>query len=386
MSAQIKHKRIESTFCNEFNPHTKNECQKNHLHFLLLDYENLFLINREASCSQEKIRDEGCLLSQKGHERALDNHSTISEFILLGLSADPHIQALLFVLFLQIYLLTVTGNLMLLLVTRADPHLHTPMYFFLSHLSFLDMCFSSVTVPKLLENLLSQKKTISVKGCLSQVFFLFVSAATEVGLLAAMAYDRFAAICHPLLYGQVMNSLLCKGLACSSWGLGFFVALLNIFPAMNLDFCGDYIIPHYSCELPSLFPLSCSDVSSSFTVLLCSSLLGGLGTCFLIFYSYARIGSTILRIASSSGRRNAFSTCSSHLTAVLLYYGSAFLRYLMPTSGSSLELIFSVQYSVVSSLVNPLIYSLKNNEVKRAVKRILKNISNISQPNTEGDG
>ncbi|XP_058165248.1 olfactory receptor 8S1-like [Dasypus novemcinctus] len=303
---------------------------------------------------------------------ALDNHSTINEFILLGLSSDPHIQTLLFVLFLQIYLLTVTGNLMMLVLTRTDSHLHTPMYFFLSHLSFLDICFSSVTVPKLLDNLLSQKKTISVKGCLAQVFFLLVTGATEVGLLSAMAYDRFAAICHPLHYGQVMNSLLCKGLACGSWGLGFFVALLNIFPAMNLDFCGDYIIPHYSCELPSLFPLSCSDVSSNLIVLLCAGLLGGLGSCFLIFYSYARIGSTILRIASSSGRSKAFSTCSSHLTAVLLYYGSAFLRYLMPTSGSPLELIFSVQYSVANSLVNPLIYSLKNNEVKTAMKRTLR--------------
>ncbi|XP_004453810.1 olfactory receptor 8S1-like [Dasypus novemcinctus] len=302
---------------------------------------------------------------------ALENHSTINEFILLGLSADPHIQALCFVLFLQIYFLTMTGNLMLLLVTRADPHLHTPMYFFLSHLSFQDICFSSVTVPKLLENLLSQKKTITVKGCLAQVFFLFMSGATEVGLLAVMAYDRFAAICHPLLYGQVMNSLLCKRLALGSWGLGFLNALLNILSAMNLEFCGDYIIPHYSCDLPSLFPLSCSDLSPSFTVMLCSSLYG-FGTSFLIFYSYARIVSTILGISSSSGRSKAFSTCSSHLTIVLLFYGSAFLRYLMPVSGSPLELIFSVQYSVVTPLVNPLIYSLKNNEVKAAVKRTLR--------------
>ncbi|XP_058165066.1 olfactory receptor 8S1-like [Dasypus novemcinctus] len=302
---------------------------------------------------------------------ALENHSTINEFILLGLSADPHIQALCFVLFLQIYFLTMTGNLMLLLVTRADPHLHTPMYFFLSHLSFQDICFSSVTVPKLLENLLSQKKTISVKGCLAQVFFLLLTGATEVGLLSAMAYDRFAAICHPLLYGQMMNSLLCKRLALGSWGLGFLNALLNILSAMNLEFCGDYIISHYSCDLPSLFPLSYSDLSPSFTVMLCSSLYG-FGTSFLIFYSYVRIVSTILGISSSSGKSKAFSTCSSHLTVVLLFYGSAFLRYLLPVSGSPLELIFSVQYSVVTPLLNPLIYSLNNNEVKAAVKRTLR--------------
>ncbi|XP_012384421.3 olfactory receptor 8S1-like [Dasypus novemcinctus] len=303
---------------------------------------------------------------------ALENHSTINEFILLGLSAEPRIQALYFVLFLQIYLLTITGNLMLLLVTRADPHLHTPMYFFLSHLSFQDICFSSVTVPKLLENLLSQKKTISVKGCLVQVFFLFVNGTTEVCLLAVMAYDRFAAICHPLLYGQVMNNQFCKGLAWGSWGLGFLTAFFNILPAMKLDFCGDFTILHYSCDLPSLFPLSCSDLSPSFTVMLCSSLLYGIGTSFLIFYSYARIVFTILGISSSSGRSKAFSTCSSHLTVVLLFYGSVFLRYLMPTSGLPLELIFSVQYSVVTPLVNPLIYSLKNNEVKAAVKQALR--------------
>ncbi|XP_037703375.1 olfactory receptor 8S1-like [Choloepus didactylus] len=303
---------------------------------------------------------------------ALENHSTINEFILLGLSAAPHIQAIFFGLFLEVYLLTMTGNLMMLVVIRADSHLHTPMYFFLSHLSFLDLCFSSITVPKLLENLLSQKKTISVKGCLAQVFFLFESGATEVCLLTVMAYDRYVAICNPLLYKQMMSNELCKGLMWGSWGLGFLNALLNILPAINFDFCGDDSIPHFSCELPSLFPLSCSDVSTSYTVLFGSSLLYGLGTCFLIFYSYAHIVSTILRICSSSGRSKTFSTCSSHLTTVLLLYGSAFLRYLMPTSGSPVELIFSVQYSVITPLVNPLIYSLKNNEVKAAVKRTLR--------------
>ncbi|XP_037701583.1 olfactory receptor 8S1-like [Choloepus didactylus] len=303
---------------------------------------------------------------------ALVNHSTISEFILLGLSAAPHFQAFFFVLFLEIYLLTLTGNLMMLVVIKADSHLDIPMYFFLSHLSFLDFCFSSVTVPKLLQNLLSQKKTISVNGCLAQVFFLFESGATEACLLSVMAYDRFVAICHPLVYGQMMSNELCKGLVWGSWSLGFLIALLNILPAINLDFCVDDSIPHYNCELPSLFRLSCSDVSTSFTVLLSSSLISGLGTSFLILYSYARIVSTIVSISSSSGRSKAFSTCSSHLTTVLLLYGSAFLRYLMPTSGSPLELVFSVQYSVVTPLVNPIIYSLKNNEVQAAVKRTLR--------------
>ncbi|XP_057343853.1 olfactory receptor 8S1-like [Manis pentadactyla] len=301
---------------------------------------------------------------------ALGNHSAVTEFILLGLSADPHIQALLFVLFLVIYLQTLLGNLTLLLVIRADSRLHTPMYFFLSHLSSLDLCFSSATVPKLLENLLSQRKTISVQGCLAQVFFVFASGSTEACLLSVMAYDRYVAICHPLFYGQKITNELCNGLAWGSWGLGFLDALINILPAMSLDFCKDQSIPHYSCELPSLFPLSCSDFSTNFTILLCSSLLNGLVTCVLIVFSYTLIVSTILlSISSSSGRSKAFSTCFSHLTAVLMFYGSAFLRYFTPTSGLPLGLVFSVQYSVVTPLVNPLIYSLKNNEVKAAVRR-----------------
>ncbi|XP_004429494.1 PREDICTED: olfactory receptor 8S1-like [Ceratotherium simum simum] len=300
---------------------------------------------------------------------ALGNHSTITEFILLGLSADPKIQALLFVLFLIIYLQTMIGNLIMMLVIRIDSHLHTPMYFFLSHLSFLDLCFSSATVPKMLENLLSQRKTISVKSCLAQVFFVFDLGSTEACLLSVMAYDRYIAICHPLLYGQKMTNKLCKGLVWGSWGLGFLDTFINILPAMSLDFCEDQSIPHYSCELPSLFPLSCSDVSTNVKVMLCSSLLYGLVTCVLILFSYTFIVSTILTISSSSGRSKAFFTCSSHLTAVLLYYGSASLRYFIPNSGSPLELIFSVQYSVVTPLLNPLIYSLKNKEVKAAVRR-----------------
>ncbi|XP_019275213.2 olfactory receptor 8S1-like [Panthera pardus] len=302
---------------------------------------------------------------------ALRNHSTITEFILLGLSVDSHVQVLLFVLFVGIYLFTIMGNLSMLLFIREDPHLHTPMYFFLSHLSFMDFCLSTAIVPKLLENLLSQSKTISVGGCLAQAFFVFDIGGTEVCLLSAMAYDRYAAICHPLLYGRVMNNQLYMQLVWGSWSLGFLDALINNPLTMNLDFCEAKIIHHYSCELPSLFPLSCSDASTSLTVLVCSTLLHGGGTFFLIFFSYVRIVSTILSIGSTSGRSKAFSTCSSHLTALSFFYGSAFLRYLMPTSGSPLELIFSIQYGVVTPLVNPLIYSLKNKEVKNALRRTL---------------
>ncbi|XP_052603468.1 olfactory receptor 8S1-like [Peromyscus californicus insignis] len=300
------------------------------------------------------------------------NHSTVLEFILLGLPGDAQTQALLFMLFLVIYLLTLVGNLLLLLAVKTDSHLHMPMYFFLGQLSFLDLCHSSVTVPKLLENLLSVKKSISVEGCLAQVFFVFATGGTESCLLAAMAYDRYVAISSPLLYSQVMSRQLCAGLVWGSWGLAFLDALINILVALNLDFCEAQNIHHFLCELPSLYPLSCSDVSASFTTLLCSSFIHFFGNFLLILFSYIRILLTILGISSTSGRSKAFSTCSSHLTAVSFFYGSGLLRYLMPNSGSVQELVFSLQYSVITPMLNPLIYSLKNKEVKASVRRMLR--------------
>ena len=302
---------------------------------------------------------------------ALRNCSTITDFILTGLSDDPHIQALLFALFLVIYLLTVMGNLTMLLVIRADSHLHTPMYFFLSNLSFLDLCFSSVTVPKLLKDLLSEKKTISVEGCLTQVFFVFITAGTEAFLLSMMAYDRCAAICHPLLYGQLMSTQLCVKLILASWGLASLNSVVIVLLAVNLDFCEAQTIHHYTCELPSLFPLSCSDISINISILSFSTIFLGLGNFFPIFFSYVHIIFHILSISSTTGRSKAFSTCSSHLIAVILFFGSGMLRYLMPSSGSSLDLLTSLQYSVITPMLNPLIYSFKNKEVKGAVKRTL---------------
>ncbi|XP_004429498.1 PREDICTED: olfactory receptor 8S1-like [Ceratotherium simum simum] len=303
---------------------------------------------------------------------ALRNHSTITEFILIGLSDNPLIEALFFVVFLGIYLLTLMGNLTMMLVIRADSHLHTPMYFFLSNLSFLDLCLSSVTVPKLMEDLLSEKQTISVEGCLTQVFFVFLTAGNEACLLSVMAYDRYAAVCHPLLYGQVMSNQLCNGLVLASWGLASLNAVIIVLLAINLDFCKAQTIHHYTCELPSLFPLSCSDISINISILSFSTVLLGLGNVLPIFFSYVRIISSILRISSTTGRRKAFSTCSSHFIAVILFFSSGMLRYLMPPSGSFLDLLSSLQYSVITPMLNPLIYSLKNKEVKTAVKRILE--------------
>nr|XP_023411544.1 olfactory receptor 8S1-like [Loxodonta africana] len=302
----------------------------------------------------------------------MKNFSAISKFILLGLPTDRHIQAILFVLFLLIYLLTLTGNFLMLLVIRADSHLHTPMYFFLKQLSFLDLCHSSVTVPKMLQNLLYESKTIFVQGCLAQAFFVFATGGTEACLLAVMAYDRYVAISSPLLYAQVMSNQLCVRLVWGSWCLAFVDALINILLAANLNFCEGQTIPHFSCELSSLFPLSCSDTSVNFMLLLCSSVLHFFGTFIMIVSSYARIVSTIMSITSTSSRSKAFSTCSSHLATVIFFYGSGFISYLLPTSGSPLEIIFSLQYSVITPMLNPLIYSLQNKEVKAAMERMFR--------------
>jgi olfactory receptor len=230
----------------------------------------------------------------------MKNLSTIDEFVLLGLSTDPDIQTMLFVLFLGIYLLTLMGNLMMILVIRADPHLHTPMYFFLGHLSFLDICHSSITIPKMLQNFLSQRKTISVWGCITQSFFFIFSGGTESCLLSAMAYDRYAAICHPLLYTMIMNGPLCTAMVSAAWVMGFLNSLVNNLCTQNLQFCGPNIISHFSCELPSLFPLSCSDTMPNTILLAGSTAFLGLVTLPPILFSYSKIILAILSISSSS--------------------------------------------------------------------------------------
>ncbi|XP_060979984.1 olfactory receptor 8S1-like [Dama dama] len=302
----------------------------------------------------------------------MKNLTIITEFVLMGFSRNPHILNMLFALFLVIYLLTLMGNLVMILVIRTDSHLKTPMYFFLGHLSFLDLSLSSITTPKMLENLLTQKKTISVWGCMAQSFFLILSGSTEACLLSAMAYDRYAAICHPLLYSVIVNRPLCVGMVTAAWAVGFLNLLPSSLFTYNLHFCGPNVIPHFCCELPSLFPLSCTDPTANEALLAGSCALLGFVTFPLILFSYSRIISAIISIPSSGGQGKAFSTCSSHLTVVLLFYGTALFRYMTPLLGSMLEQVVSIQYSVITSLLNPLIYSLKNQEVKTALHRVLK--------------
>ncbi|KAM7150023.1 LOW QUALITY PROTEIN: olfactory receptor 5V1-like [Macrochelys suwanniensis] len=303
----------------------------------------------------------------------MENQTTVAKFILLGISSDPQLQVFLFLVFLVIYVITLLGNMLIMLVIKVDPHLQSPMHFFLSHLSFVDICYSSTIVPKMLENFLAEKKTISADGCITQMFFIILSSGAEIFTLAAMAYDRYAAICDPLHYMETMKKRLCQ-LVVGAWTMGFIDALVNTIPLLRLHFCGPSEINHFTCELPSLLVLSCTETFTNGVVLLSSIAIFGSSSFLLTLVSYIHIIATILRIHSMEGRRKAFSTCSSHLLIVILYFGTGSFRYVRPSSASSevLDMLVSIQYSILTPMLNPIIYSLKNKEVKRAVVTMLK--------------
>ncbi|XP_025069047.1 olfactory receptor 1052-like [Alligator sinensis] len=302
----------------------------------------------------------------------MENHTTVTEFILLGLSSDPQLQFLLFFVFWVIYLITLAANAVIMLVIKADSHLHTPMYFFLFYLSLIDICYSSAIVPKMLVNFLAAHKTISVNACFTQMFFMLFSGSCEISMLSAMAYDRYTAICKPLHYAGTMNKRVCRQLVGASWTMGVMHSLVNTVPVSKLHFCGPNEIEHFSCDLPHLLTLSCSRTFINKIALLFSAVILGFGTFLLTLISYIHIIFTILRIRSAEGRRKAFSTCSSHLIVVGLLYGAGFFQYMKPSSISSVTLdqVFSIQYSILTPMVNPIIYSLKNEEVKTALGRI----------------
>ncbi|XP_034645250.1 olfactory receptor 8S1-like [Trachemys scripta elegans] len=303
----------------------------------------------------------------------MKNQTTVTKFILLGLSSDPQMQIFLFSVFLVIYLITLGGNIVIIVVIRADSHLHTPMYFFLFHLSFVDICYSSVMVPNALRNFLAVHKTISVNGCIAQMFFILLSSGAEILILSAMAYDCYVAICDSLGYMERISKGIYVQLVGGAWTISLVHVLLNTVFTFKLHFCGPNQISHFSCGLPALLQLSCTDTLTNQVVLLTSVLIFGSSSCLLILISYIHIISTILRIRSVEGRRKAFSTCSSQLIVVGLFYLTGFLQYTKSSSVTSvvLEKIFSIQYSVLTPMLNPIIYSLKNKEVKTTLGQML---------------
>ncbi|XP_006031642.3 olfactory receptor 8S1-like [Alligator sinensis] len=308
---------------------------------------------------------------------AMENKTAVSYFVLSGVSSDPQLQPFIFLVFLLIYLLTVLGNGTIMMVITYEPHLHSPMYFFLTHLSFIDICYSIVTVPKMLQNLLADKKTISFDGCLVQMSLILLVSGTEISMLSAMAYDQYAAICAPLHYLRTMNKQVHIRLVGGTWLISIFHALTNTVPVLHLHFCGPNEIDNFSCELPSVLELSCTETFICKMTLLTSVL--GLTAFSITLVSYICIISTILKIPSAEGGGKAFSTCSSHLTVVVLYYGAALFRYLRPNSASSviLDRLFSIQYSILTPMLNPIIYSLRNKEVKVALGNILQKMKGL---------
>ncbi|NP_001377864.1 olfactory receptor 7D4-like [Equus przewalskii] len=301
------------------------------------------------------------------------NHTEVSDFLLLGLSEDPELQTLIFGLLLSMYLVTVFGNLLIILIISCDSHLHTPMYFFLFNLSFVDICFTSTTVPKMLVNIQTQSKTISYVGCFTQIYFFMIFAGLDGFLLTVMAYDRFVAICHPLYYMVIMNPRLCGLLVLMCWFIIFWVSLLHILLLRQLNFCIGTEIPHFFCELAQVLKLACSDTFINNIVLYVATALLGVFPLVGILFSYSQIVSSLMGMSSAEGKYKAFSTCGSHLSAVSLYYGTSLGVYFgsAATHSSQRSSIASVMYTVVTPMLNPFIYSLRNKDVKRALGRLL---------------
>ncbi|XP_060100482.1 olfactory receptor 5V1-like [Heteronotia binoei] len=301
------------------------------------------------------------------------NQTQVMEFIFLGFSGISRGHAFLFLAFLAIYLITIIGNTTIVTLIQLDSRLHSPMYFFLSHLSCLDVCYSSVTVPKILANFMSRKSTISYNQCMAQMFFLMTCTGSECALLAAMAYDRYAAICQPLRYSHLMSSQVRVSLATFSWLCGLLNSAIHTALTTNLSFCGANQIDHIFCDVPPLLKIACSDTYVNEMALHTASVFIDLSPFLFVVISYIYILSAILRIRSNTGRRKAFSTCASHVVVVIIYFGMAKVNYNRPSAGYSLEIdiLISTLYCIITPMLNPLIYSFRNKEVKNALWKAL---------------
>ncbi|XP_066454963.1 olfactory receptor 5AR1-like isoform X1 [Eleutherodactylus coqui] len=304
----------------------------------------------------------------------MENKSLVEEFILMGLTDRTELYLPFFTIFLLIYVITILGNVGIISLIKLDIRLQKPMYVFLSNLSFVDLTYSSSVAPKMLQDLVSESRTISFLGCALQMYIFISFVTVECLLLGVMAYDRYVAVCRPLLYGAIMNSILCLQLVVSSYLGGILTALVHVGFVFRLNFCKSNVISHFFCDIPPLFKLSCSDISINVVVLF---VLGGLVTmsCLItILVSYTNIVLAIVRIHSAQSRYKAFSTCSSHMTAVSIFYGTVLFTYFRPSNSYALQQdkVASVFYSILIPMLNPLIYSLRNTEVKEALKRLVK--------------
>uniref|UniRef100_A0A8D0HTG9 Olfactory receptor n=1 Tax=Sphenodon punctatus TaxID=8508 RepID=A0A8D0HTG9_SPHPU len=304
------------------------------------------------------------------------NITNMKEFVLVGLSDLPVVRFSLFAIFLLIYLTTLAGNMAILVAIGTDARLQSPMFFFLSNLSFLDLLCPTVTVPKMLEIFLTDDKTISFAGCMLQLYFLIDVVGTEIFLLAVMAYDRYVAICNPLQYTTIMNKKLCSQLAAGTWIAGCLNSILHTTFTFTLSFCGSNKVNQYYCDIPPVMALSCSSTYASEMVLLVVAGVLGSSAFLVTLISYVYILFAILRMRSTNGRRKAFSTCGSHLTVVCLFYGTTISTYVRPSSTYSpkQDRVVSMLYGLITPMLNPMIYSLRNKDVQRALRRSMSQI------------
>nr|XP_048304682.1 olfactory receptor 1468-like [Myodes glareolus] len=303
----------------------------------------------------------------------MSNQTFISHFLLLGLNIPPEHRPLYYALFLSMYLTTVLGNLIIIILILLDSHLHTPMYFFLSNLSFSDLCFSCVTMPKLLHNMQSHCPTIPYEGCLTQMYFIIILVALEGFLLVVMAYDRYVAICFPLHYTSIMSTKLCVSLVVLCWMLATFHAMLHTLLMARLSFCEDNVIHHFFCDISALLKLACSDTYINDLMIF---IVGGILSVIpfsLIVVSYVQIVCSILKVSSARVIHKVFSTCGSHLSVVSLFYGTLIGLYIFPSANNSntKETAMAMMYTVVTPMLNPFIYSLRNRDMKEALINVL---------------
>uniref|UniRef100_A0A8C0X5U3 Olfactory receptor n=1 Tax=Castor canadensis TaxID=51338 RepID=A0A8C0X5U3_CASCN len=303
----------------------------------------------------------------------MENRTEVTCFILLGLTGDPDLQVPLFITFLLIYIITLVGNLGMILLILLDSRLHTPMYIFLGNLSLVDFCYSSAVTPKVMAGLLMGDKIISYNTCAVQMFFFAAFITVENYLLASMAYDRYAAVCKPLHYTTTMTTSVCMCLVIGSYAIGFLNASIHIGDTFSLSFCKSNVVHHFFCDIPAVMVLSCSDSQVSELVLVYVVSFNIFSALLVIWISYIFIFITMLRIHSTSGHQKAVSTCASHFTAVSIFYGTSIFMYVQPSSSHSMDTdkISSVFYTMIIPMLNPVVYSLRNKEVKRSFMKIV---------------
>uniref|UniRef100_A0A8D1V025 Olfactory receptor n=1 Tax=Sus scrofa TaxID=9823 RepID=A0A8D1V025_PIG len=311
----------------------------------------------------------------------MGNHTRVTVFILAGLTDDPQLKVVLFIFLLLTYLLSITGNLVIIILTRVDIHLKTPMYFFLRNFSFLEISFTTTSIPKCLVMMVTGDKTISYNNCIIQLFFVFLFGASEFYLLAAISYDRYVAICKPLHYTAIMNSKICIQLILCCWLTGFFIIFIPLLLVLKLDFCASNIVDHFGCDITALLQISCSDTHLIETMGFVSAVVTLVVTLAVVIISYTYIVLTILKLPSSNQRKKAFSTCSSHMIVISLSYGSCVFMYVKPSVKQRVSFSKGIALlnTSVAPLLNPFIYSLRNQQVRKAFMSLIHRIVSFSK-------